>query len=211
MTEPPVQSAVDHIHAHPRHTGFRALDLVLAVSAVFISGVSLYVATEHGRTERELVQANSWPILQEKAAFNAKGLTVLSVRNSGVGPAKLEYFEVLYKGHPIHSTHELLLQCCNVPATPEAENQAFVDGASLYSISGDVLRPGEDETFIRLVGSPQRHDAGEKFVAASYDLKFRACYCSVFDQCWMSDLQTLRPSPVGECPTETVAFNVGRF
>src|ERR1700704_6133355 len=58
-----------HQH-HPAHTGRRWLDISLALSAMFVSVVSLIVAVEHGHTmERmadantKMVEANSWPFI----------------------------------------------------------------------------------------------------------------------------------------------------
>jgi hypothetical protein len=31
------------------------------------------------------------------------------------------------------------------------------------------------------------------------EIGFRVCYCSVLDQCWISDLRSTRTQPVGEC------------
>ena len=67
--ELPVQVTTDEVHAHAKHTGHRFLDLTLALSAIFISVVSLIVAIEHGRTERELVAANSWPFVQANSSL----------------------------------------------------------------------------------------------------------------------------------------------
>jgi hypothetical protein len=36
----------------------------------------------------------------------------------------------------------------------------------------------------------------------------RVCYCSVFDECWLSDLHTLHPQAVAQCPKPDVMFVV---
>src|SRR5579862_9169747 len=119
LHEPPVQAGTDDIHAHPRHTGVRWFDLVLALSAIFISAVSLAVAIEHGRTERDLVAANSWPFLREvlsnEYTTGPNGTySAFGVSNGGVGPAKLESFEVFYDHAAVHSGVDLLRRCCSL-------------------------------------------------------------------------------------------------
>ena len=38
--------------------------------------------------------------------------TALIVANGGVGPAKIEAFELFWKGCPMHNAHELIEACC---------------------------------------------------------------------------------------------------
>src|ERR1700733_15059033 len=115
-SEPPVQTGPDEIHAHPRHTGARWFDLVLALSAIFISAVSLVVAIEHGRTERDLVAANSWPFLRAMLnnGYNDGRDVAIGLSNGGVGPAKLKSLEVFYDGTPVSSSYDLLRRCCGL-------------------------------------------------------------------------------------------------
>jgi hypothetical protein len=118
MNEPPIQPGADGIEARPRKTGQSRLDLALACSAIFISGVSLFVAIEHGKTERDLVAASSW------------------LRQATVDPAVKARFN-------------------------------------------DALR----------------------------ELSFRACFCSVFDECWTTTLVSIRATAVKMCPARAVHFD----
>ena len=45
----------------------------------------------------------------------------------------------------------------------------------------------------------------------SSDLQLRVCYCSIFDECWQSDLATLslKPTPVKACQQPKVPFDQG--
>jgi len=98
--------APEHPHQHSAHTGHRWLDIVLALSAMFVSLVSLVLAIGHGRTmERmaeanaRMVQANSWPFV----AFETHNVddhgnadVRLVLRNQGVGPARIQTLEMWY-------------------------------------------------------------------------------------------------------------------
>src|SRR5258708_31896769 len=110
MSEPPVRLGPDGPDAHPRKTGQNRLDLALALSAIFISGVSLYVAIEHGKTERDLVAANSWPFVRETLShvYRPNPSLAFGLSNRGVGPAKVKTFEVFYRGAPVTSGVGLL-------------------------------------------------------------------------------------------------------
>ncbi len=64
MSKAPIQVTPDEVHVHPHKTGHGLFDIAITLAAIFISGLSLFVAIEHGKTERDLVAANSWPFLR---------------------------------------------------------------------------------------------------------------------------------------------------
>jgi hypothetical protein len=37
-------------------------------------------------------------------------------------------------------------------------------------------------------------------------IEFLTCYCSVFDECWMTDSRKRQPEKVKQCPTSQDAF-----
>ncbi len=48
----------EHGHHHHHGTGVKWLDLIVAVSAIFMSVVSLVVSIKHGKTMEEMVNEN---------------------------------------------------------------------------------------------------------------------------------------------------------
>src|SRR4051794_39094352 len=131
-----------HQH-HPAHTGHRWLDILVALSAMFVSVVSLGLAIEHGRTmermaaanERmveangRMVQASSWPFVEfsthnvdERGSPNVR----LVLTNEGIGPARIETFELWWKGQPMASSEALLNACCATTAAKRAEQKTAV-------------------------------------------------------------------------------------
>jgi hypothetical protein len=202
LREPPVHNSTDDVHAHPRHTGHRGIDLILALTAVFISALSLYVAVEHGRTERDLVAANSWPYLQFSGEFHNSGGFQLSVENAGIGPAKLQTLELLLDGHPVSTTGELLKRCCaaEIP-DPSRIHLPF------YGLQKTVMRAGEKHPVLTAASADLPAPLLARFTAAARGIHLRACYCSVFDECWVSDLETLHPRKIETCPADMVPFN----
>ncbi|MBE7209687.1 MAG: hypothetical protein INR65_01590 [Gluconacetobacter diazotrophicus] len=221
--EPPVHTGVDDVHAHPRHVGHRWFDLIIALTAIFISGVSLYVAVEHGRIEQQLVQenaklvegnarlveANSWPFLQLDSHYSDNRRSTISVVNAGIGPAKLETLQVFYGGRPEPDVYALLRDCCGLPADPAARTGLAPNGIQVSTVADSVLRPGETDVFIAVDATPEQHVLGVAFGKAAPAITFRACYCSVFDNCWISDLRGLKPEPVASCPAGAPNFNDG--
>jgi hypothetical protein len=202
MTEPAVETGADGVQPVPRRHHRRHFDIIVSLSAIFISAVSLFVAIEHGKTERDLVAANSWPSLQQVSStgYDDKGTIALGVYNAGIGPAKVKTFEMFYKGQPVNSPGDLLRRCCGVAPGPEALKAALPHGFSYSLVDETVLRPGDRNAVLKIFRSLEAPDVPNRLAAGIRDIGFRACYCSVLDECWISNLQTTRTDPVRECP-----------
>ncbi len=208
MPEPPIETGAGEVAPRPRKTGEQWFDLIVAISAIFISAISLFVAIEHGRTERDLVAASSWPFLREVRS-NDRGpekTIAIGVSNGGVGPAKIVSFAVFYKGAPMSSAVDLLRHCCGLSADPAAARRQLPQGIALSVVDQTVLRAGEDDVAMEV-----RRESVDPAVAASFgqalaDITFKACYCSILDECWISSLQDIRVVPVRSCPAPAVAF-----
>ncbi|HXR93303.1 MAG TPA: hypothetical protein VN750_23805 [Steroidobacteraceae bacterium] len=203
-----------HTGHHAHKTGHQRVDMVVALSALFISLVSLGVAILHGRTmesmanaNARLVSANSWPFLTYSAGIETiNGIPTLHmhVLNAGVGPAKIEAAELLWKGVSYRSDQDFLRACCAVdPASVHVDSDL---------LSNEVLRAGDRIPFLSI----KHAEDAAPFVALqramlSCDLQLRVCYCSIFDECWQSDLATLslKPTPVKACQQPKVPFDQG--
>jgi hypothetical protein len=168
---------------HEAHrTGHRGVDLVVGFSAIFISLCSLALAIHHGHTMERLVEANSRPFVQFETSngqVRPDGELVrelsASISNPGAGAARIEQFEISVD-HRAFS------------AWPEALGQLKEDAAAQHVI----LRWNRDES----------NGALWDYVDAARQAKrivLKACYCSIFDQCWMASTASFRPVPVKRC------------
>lgn len=203
-----------HTHTEIHHTGHRWLDISVAACAVVVSITSLAVAIMHGRTmERmadanaRLVSANSWPLLQRYYSDNGadgERVTSMVVVNGGVGPAKIEAFELFWKGRAMHDARELIEACC-LAATPGSGTSAPLP-LEVSSVQNMILRAGDRIRAYQLAQTPPTDALANRLRAAHADITMRACYCSVFDECWVSDLRTLRPERVARCAAPAVPF-----
>ena len=208
MNQPPVHVSGDEAHPHAHATGRPKLDLVIALSAIFISAVSLFVAIEHGKTERDLVAASSWLFLQRlmDSNYGPDKDIAIGVSNGGVGPAKLKSLEVFYDGVPVTSDFDLLRRCCGL--NDEATKSQLLQGGIVRSIADEtVLRPGEDNPVLRVRKPKTKSEVSDRFAASLLRISFRACYCSVLDECWRSDLRSTRTQPVRACPPPEHRFD----
>ena len=200
--------APEHPHAHHGHgTGLPWLDILVGVSAVFISVVSLVVSIQHGKTmekmveqNQKMVEASTMPILTLSSGqldpANGKPLLRLMIRNSGVGPAIVDHFELRYKGQPYKSAKDLLKACC-----AGIKDTSLASGFYYGNLSGSIL-PARDSVDILGVRPPE-NDLGlyKTILEAQKDMDLRACYCSVTGECWQTDFERQRPESVQSCAT----------
>jgi hypothetical protein len=197
------ESEVHHPHTH--RTGHRLLDLAVPLSALAISVISLIIGIHHGRTMQDmakanarLVQANSWPLLQYVTG-NATEAGVqqieLKVENAGVGPAKLMSLEIFKDEQRIRTPIDLVQALDPQAARPRM----------MLGMAPTVLRAGESMLVVGLLREGNEA-LWEKLNTARFQLKYKACYCSVFDECWVSDLVTMSPQPVEHCATSPDNF-----
>ena len=210
MSEPPVHTSGDEVHAHAHKTGHRWVDMVIAVSAITISVISLFVAIAHGRTEEKLVAASSWPFLvfasSQDGLVVGKRVVMLSLENNGVGPARVQSVRVMLDGRPVASRTALLAQCCGVaPASPVEQLKL---GLVTQNPTVGVVPARERIDFLGWRELPGNQAVWNRLNNARTRLTFKACYCSVLDDCWTSDLtSTAHPTPVRQCAPDAGGYS----
>jgi hypothetical protein len=204
-----------------QHQGFMQRrhwsDAVLAVAALFVSAISLWVGIRTEVANEQLVAASTWPI-EQVVVSNADPDTSLDLRfqvtNAGVGPAKIESFELFWKGRPYRSGIQLVHDCCGyqmVKATsPEGKNHTPL---ATGTVQGIVQRPGEVETFIGYRLGNDNLAVWSALDKERNNMSYRICYCSVLNECYRGTLRSelaapgqLHPEKVKACPVPAVAY-----
>jgi hypothetical protein len=193
----------------------------LAIGAVIIAAVSLWVAYDSQRTNRDLVASASWPFLgfYSNEPVNAQPpVLTFYLSNQGIGPAKLESFELFWQGRAQGSPWQLLQNCCargrTGPGQPGNVSVLTNDpGINTASDEGIVVRAGESVpilTYTRSADNAAIWDA----LAAEYvgNLSVRYCYCSAFNDCWLinariGEQRDLNPPKVRTCPRPSVRYD----
>jgi len=191
-------------HVHHRSSQ-RWFDIAIAVAVVLVSLGSLYVSLHTGKTMEKLVEqnsrlvrANSVPLLQfDNGDVDDKGEAelYLSVRNAGTGPARIVWFELLQDGKPARNYQDLL--------PPADAKLARVDaGIITGGIAPSMMPAGENR---KLLSWPRPKEGNELLSAWDHlnavrqGLKVEACYCSLFDECWLTNAAADVPQPVATC------------
>ena len=187
-------------HSHARHTGLPWLDLIVAGSAIFISVVSLIISIHHGRTMEKLVAANekqveasTLPILRFGTGNMLENVNVIhfDLTNGGTGPAIVEWMRIKWNGQPTNGPRDLLDRCCG---TQPQTISLWVNRAS-----GQTLPAGQSEDIFRMRAAsvdPALYRLLD--TEARFKIEAEGCYCSVLDECWITDFKS-RPRIVPAC------------
>lgn len=187
-----------------RKTGHRLADLAVAFSALFVSLCSLGIALHHGRTMQRLVEANSRPFIQittsnGQPATDASPSFTVVISNPGAGAARVERFSILVDDKPVKDIGEALLRLAGLPDnTPQV---SAVLGPMTYSeVAPSYVRAGSEQIVLRWPRTASNASVWDKDVAAGSErVKFETCYCSIFDECWIENSHTFRPTAVTSC------------
>ena len=113
-----------------------------------------HVAHSTGRRWLDLTLANSWPLLMystDNMDPQGNRRISLKIENDGIGPARVQTFEVWWQGQPVSTGPELLGRCCMTDATTPLDS-ATARSLNLVigQVASRVIRAGEAETFLSL-------------------------------------------------------------
>ena len=200
-----VRSGHDREPHHHHRTGRGWLDITLAVSAVFISLMSLFLAIQHGRVMERMVEASTWAFVtldSSDADPNYAPHNRLRLMNKGVGPAKVEDLEVFYQGAAQPGPRAL------VNAILKSGGKEIHGYITSY-VQGAVLSAKEEVDFLDFNANSFSPEQYSTLSHAISTLQFRACYCSVLDQCAVFDSRRdpRRPETVKACPVPATPFD----
>jgi hypothetical protein len=191
----------------------RALELAVATAALITSVTSIWLSLSQGDDMARLVQAQSWPYLEYESSNtgnNGAPEIDIMVRNAGVGPAKVESFSISHDGKPAKGWASLIAACCVPDGTPRdkpLDLPALTDHRMISSkLIERVLRPSDSVTLLHLPKTDANAALWSKLDAARFELAFSVCYCSVFDECWISDLRSTKQQRVKACPVDAAPY-----
>ena len=212
-TDIPIPAADSHTHNHHLPlTGNSWLDKILPFSALAISLISLVVAIHHGTIMNEMAKANAkaaeasvWPFLTVDSGNYMNGNAVyMNMKNVGVGPARLESFQLFYQGKAFGQFTDLLSACCMTSQSDMQGIRKIMTGSTAPS----VIASKESASVYSWPQQKDKLDVWKKLdhLIQTNGFKLRGCYCSVFDQCWTTDFVTTHPTPVASCTVKGIQF-----
>jgi hypothetical protein len=180
-------------YAMEHRTGRFWLDSIVAGAAILISVASLWVALREGRTQERLLSASVWPFVQYGTADIPSDVQNIdfTLRNEGVGPARLRWATLYYRGTAYASARAALAACCGA--------RSRVNTITEY-LQERVLTANETVDFLHLTKTPANAPVWAKLDVERERFYLRGCYCSVLDNCWLLDSRRDQPAPVRVCP-----------
>ena len=189
------------VHAHAHKSGHSLVDLMLALSALVLSVVSMFIAIQNHHAMKDLVMANSWPYLQHDSSNvgkNGEAVVLLGVANAGVGPALIEKFTVSYQGVPIKNTDDLLRRCC---ARDAGDLQALVAHLITGDMNGRAIAARDAAYFLQMQKPDPGHllDLWGALNRARQHVSTGVCYRSVLGDHWITTSDDFRPRQVESC------------
>jgi hypothetical protein len=207
---PDLMPDMEHAHVpHGHGSGIHWLDMIVGLSAMFVSVVSLWVSIGHGKTmekmvdqNQKMVEASTMPILSivgRNLDDSGKPMLQVTLSNDGVGPAIIDRFEIRYKG-VVYTDDKALLRACCAASLLKAQKTGHT---KIYSSNASgFIEPARQDIYpITIKPDKDGLDLYNAFrrVRDSDDLTFHACYCSVLNECWETDFDRKRPQPVNKC------------
>jgi hypothetical protein len=199
-----------HHHHHPHGTGKRWLDVTLAVAATVVSLVSLWLGLHSAHSMERLVAANSYPYLEQLQNMSSladlpgtdhrRDRVEYLFQNNGVGPARIDWVQLTFKGKPAANLSELLEACCGgTRQDAEGLNRRG-------NIVSALIRPGASLSMFRWDEPVAPNPVFAALHRQMGDIEITTCYCSVFDECYLRHPQAGKPEPIKECKAPPVTF-----
>ncbi|MEM6474438.1 MAG: hypothetical protein AAF802_33205 [Planctomycetota bacterium] len=156
--------------------------MIVASSAMVASVAAVIVAVYSASIDRASARAATWPHVEFYRSFTGTELSY-AVSNRGTGPALIRYAVLEEDGTRYRTWRQWLEEGFRLP------KRGFVQS----HISTRVLSPDQEIRIIQINDPELSVEIREN---ASINLML--CYCSVFEQCWISDRNN-RPEETDDC------------
>jgi hypothetical protein len=170
------------------------VELSVALAALIVSAVSLYIAQKQTDVMDRQLAASIWPAIQyitSNVRPEGDPVISMSVENVGVGPARIHTFAVTHDGHRVPDLTAFIKTCCARGETPVRTITGFVEGR--------ILPAGEVIDFLILRADGNDPEVFHRFDRIRGELAVQLCYCSVLNDCWVMSQTGGEPDPVRTC------------
>jgi hypothetical protein len=180
-------------------------EMLITLPTLVISIALAYFSFVQADASRKMQESGTWPYVSygtSNSSPDVKDEISFSLSNDGVGPARLKEMEFLYRGKPMRDPVDFLRNCCVATARAVSKTLTY----ATENVDG-VLRPGEQRRFIRFAKTDQNAPLWDQLDDERWRVAVRTCYCSIFNDCWVSDSQKEDPDEVKVCPADWTKFD----
>ena len=183
----------------------------LNLAALVISCLSIVLAYLSSNSLERIERASAWPFLQLESGNNVGDYEEMYflVRNAGTGPARIHSIKYILDGSPVSSDFVLdsIAQRCCADARSAMMSTS---GGDLPAGYGNIRSAPLTPSFLAASGetvylSWRKTSANDVLWRAIDKARYtkriglRVCYCSVFDECWVTETSMFPPKQVASC------------
>lgn len=149
---------------------------LIALSAVLVSVATMAVYIYQAKIMQSQQLASVWPYIEWVTTFSTDDGVYLSVINKGVGPARVIKTHLFLDGKELTDPRQLLRIITNGKS----------DSLSIFGAGVDnrVIAPGEEVRLFHMTGKGIDITA---MIKSFKRVHYTVCYCSIYDECWMSE------------------------
>lgn len=173
------------------------IELLLGVSATFLSLAALVVSIFQTKIAREQQQASVWPHLQADYSKTDNEF-VWNIINNGIGPAIIRSVAVHYRGREYRDAYQLMNEQIQL-FDKNTKNHKTVHVNLFYGgvFPGNVIKADGELTLGRLSENEGIADSMARVIRDS-TYHFIVNYSDVYGNCWQLDGDKV--TAIGECP-----------
>lgn len=175
-------------------------EMLVGLSAVVIGICALGVSFYETGLMRKEQRAAVIPLLELSRSYSRKSdehraRLLLQAENVGIGPAKVGDFRVTVDGKTYQTWGAAIRELTGRDA-PISYGQS--------TINGRTIPPGRIVTMMNL----DDVELVDKAIAEFERLDFEACFCSIFDECWITSYSSFGAAvPVDACHRSDQSFD----
>ncbi len=151
-------------------------EAIMAGSAIMVGLCALFVSINQTRIMQKQHEASIWPYVYHAMSYRDNGRFLYTVRNVGMGPAKIVDAKILYKDKEYTEYYEFLSDFLEMPIDSIERNVAL----GYSSILGRVLSPGEKIDALSI----STQDVSFKLFNNQDKWTVKICYASISDKKW---------------------------
>jgi hypothetical protein len=170
------------------------IELLLGLSATFLSLAALIVSIFQTKIARDQQHASVWPYLQ----INSNHLNndfVLVLKNNGVGPGLIKRVEFQYQGTREASHIRLLNHIVNTEIPQDSVKKLARFWNEL--VPGNIIKAGDEIEIYQTLKNEYAANFMEEVISDT-TFQFRIIYSDVYGNCWEMDRNKVTELP--NCP-----------
>jgi len=158
---------------------YQSPEMIVAFSALFISLVTAFIGIYSAFIDRAYARASVWPRLEIFRSYSDSNFSY-GVANRGTGPALIQYAKVQYNLNYIEYWSDI----------------AKLPNYTQSHLGNRILPPQNTIKPISYKG-----EESKAFLDMDKTLQIEVCYCSIYDECWVTN-KSNNPQAIKNCTTD---------